>query len=799
MKRAAGTGDGDRDDGSRGDALEDEAEELFASWLESRDSGRPVELESLSGGRADLLEALRGLRSFWERLESTGAVDRALAGPLADLGLDDVEDPRTARYRVRREVGRGGMGAVFEVEDEHLHRRIAMKVVRTKPGAAGDRALTRFLDEAQVTAQLEHPGIVPVHELGRDDDGRAYFTMALVEGETLSNVFARLFDGDDDWSRARVLDVIAKVGDAVAYAHSRGVVHRDLKPDNVMVGAFGRVFVMDWGLARVASKRASAPSTRRTPPILELEELATDQPMLTHDGDVVGTPAYMAPEQAGGDVDAQGPRCDVYALGAILYHALCGRAPYSDREEGALVALAHGGPTPLLAIDPRIPRELVAICELAMRRDPSRRYPDVGAFTADLRAYLEGRVVGAYESGALAQARKWVLRHRALSVLFVGLAVALTAAWSSELAHGRVRRLAQRFMSLERIGDLDREADLLWPATPEREDELADFVARGEAVAALLPEYREDLARADVSGSDSADAWILGKLGDVVARLDAFANDPGGALPRVRARLERARALGAVRRARPLGPGDVLSLGPDEHSGLPTFEHLPSASTARLRALADPATAPESGDPRERGVVLVEIPAAPPFLIGRTELTCDQWGRIAEVGARGDTPVTDVTWADAVERLARVGLTLPDRDQWTAAALGGRDGEVWFDVDQRDPAASYRENEVFSREGAMLAAPSPVASRRPNPFGLYDVLGNVQELLIEPFYAGARDVPREAWGEPAGLTRVTPFGFFATRADDEEQRRLIAVGVWTEISEDESNPYLGVRAVLVSR
>ena len=797
--------EGALDGASAEGALADEADELFAGWLESRDSGAHTTLEELAGGRADLLAALRTLEALWQRFEAAGGVEAALqAGASGSTAFTPgaAETPASERYAVGREVGRGGMGVVFEVTDSQLHRRVAMKVVRTGGGAAGDRRLTRFLDEAQVTAQLEHPGIVPVHELGRDDEGRAYFTMALVEGETLNRVIERLHAKDPDWSLARALDVVAKVGDAVAYAHSRGVVHRDLKPDNVMVGRYGQVYVMDWGLARVASKRESADDAGPEARAAAREDLATDQPFLTHDGDVVGTPAYMPPEQAFGRVEEQGPRCDVYALGALLYHVLCGKPPYADRAEGVLVALRHGGPTPLLVLDSRIPRELVAIAELALRRDPARRYPDVAAFTMDLRAYLEGRVVGAFESGTLAQARKWVLRHRALTFLALAVLIVAAIAFASRLAQARVETLAERFMVLEELDDLERDAQGLWPVAPERRADFERYIARGERLAQLLPKLRADV-NSDPEDrdaeSDSAErrtrGWIEGKLRQTLARLEHFAEDEAGTLAHVRDRLARASAIERVERAHRLASNDLLPLGLDPHSGLALFEHLATAAPDRLEALLVTGAGDFAARAPGQGIVFVRLPSG--LLYGRDEITLSQWSRLSDDMRRGDLPVTDITWIDALETLERSGLTLPDREQWLDAVAGGAEGGFGFDL---PPSAApevlrelFLEREVLSRADDALQAPAEVGSRRPNRYGLFDTIGNVCEFLIDPFYSSS-GLSRDRWSVERGLTRSVTTGFFRMRPEIEGDREILLT--WSETSESASAPYLGVRAVV---
>jgi formylglycine-generating enzyme required for sulfatase activity/serine/threonine protein kinase len=342
-----------------------------------------------------------------------------------------------ARYQVRGEVARGGMGLILRVRDEDLHRDLAMKVIlpRSDDSPSGSRtpvewrALGRFLEEAQVTGQLDHPGIVPVHEIGLDSQGRVYFTMRLVAGRDLEKILELAREGKEGWTNTRAVGVILKVCEALAYAHDKGVIHRDLKPANVMVGRFGEVYVMDWGLARVLARPESrdvrlranhAPSTAMYSSLQSARELGVDSSLVTMDGDVVGTPAYMSPEQARGEIQTTGPATDIYAVGAILYHLLAGRAPY----------LVQDGPNDAIAVWRRVVErapaslreravdahpELIAITEKAMAREPGDRYATMLDMAEDLQAYLEGRVVRAYESGAMAEVRKWILRNRALA------------------------------------------------------------------------------------------------------------------------------------------------------------------------------------------------------------------------------------------------------------------------------------------------------------------------------------------------------------------------------------------------
>lgn len=357
--------------------------------------------------------------------------------------LDSAEHPpgfATERYHIDGEIGRGGMGIVYRAYEQRLDRVLALKAAR----GDASTSLSRLIAEARITAQLDHPGIVPVHELGLDGDSGAWFTMPLVRGRTLADVIKSLHEDDtpsyaaEEWRNA--LDALVRVCDAVAFAHSRSVFHRDLKPQNVMVGPFGEVYVMDWGLAHAGSD-ADPTAVDDAPRRAVLG--------LTRVGDVLGTPGYMPPEQLEGTVDAL---VDVYAIGAMLYHLLAGHMPYagagaSTSADAVLRALRAGPPQPLAEVAAAAPSELVAICERAMARDPHARYPSAEALRRDLRAHLDGRVVSAHEQGPWAELRKWVGRNRAITAaisaavlaLAIGLVVSLVQTSRADRAAARSR------------------------------------------------------------------------------------------------------------------------------------------------------------------------------------------------------------------------------------------------------------------------------------------------------------------------------------------------------------------------
>ena len=332
------------------------------------------------------------------------------------------------RYEVLGEVARGGMGVILKVRDRGFRRELAMKVLPDETFQAGSTRVetqrsSRFLDEAQVTGQLEHPGVIPVYEVGLDEDRRLFFTMRLVKGMTLTEVFEHARAGTEGWTLTRALGVLLKVCETMAFAHDKGVVHRDLKPANVMVGRFGETYVMDWGLAKVtgdAQQEERDASMHSVLTTARAEEGARgDTSHATLEGQVMGTPAYMPPEQARGELTKLGPRSDIYSVGAMLYHLLAGSPPYSeDGTQDALTLLTRvkeGLPPSIEELAPSAAPELAAVCRKAMAYDPAERYESMLALADDLHAYLDDRVVAAYRTGALVELKKWVRRNRPLA------------------------------------------------------------------------------------------------------------------------------------------------------------------------------------------------------------------------------------------------------------------------------------------------------------------------------------------------------------------------------------------------
>ena len=405
---------------------------------------------------------------------------------------------RYARYEDIALIAQGGMGEVRRVREGELGRTVAMKVLSWDL-TASPRERARFLAEMRTTAALQHPGIVPVHDAGMLPDGRLWFTMKEVRGVTLRQVIADLHDGAPAWSLRRVIEAFARVGEAVAYAHGHGVIHRDIKPDNIMVGELGEVLVMDWGLAKhlgaPLSGDSAAPSRRLDVPTDAKSENATRA------GDVMGTLGYMAPEQARGENDRVGPASDVYALGAVLYEILAGHAPYRGSGRAVWLALLAGPPEPILGLGAAlfaIPVELAAICERAMARAPRDRFDDASSLAAAIRGWLDG--AHKLDRALLALSRAHEMRP-ALDALR-----ARSAALSSD-----ARRILGGLSSFAPLAEksrgwalqdeaarLEREASVLevtWiQAVQSSLDEVADL---RDAHQALADHYRERLDAAE--------------------------------------------------------------------------------------------------------------------------------------------------------------------------------------------------------------------------------------------------------------------------------------------------------------
>ncbi len=667
--------------------------------------------------------------------------------PSAAVRLAEVPGPRRPEGRFGRyveavELARGGMGAVYRAVDPDLGRPVAIKVALAGEDALSEE-VARFLREAQVTGQLQHPNIPPLHELSRTPDGQTYFAMKLIDGKSLADLVQdRVRQGAQELaaSRPEFLGALVKVCDALAYAHSRGVIHRDLKPANVMIGAYGEVLVLDWGIARILGtsdvEAPAAPARAR----------AID-PVRTLEGTAMGTPAYMSPEQVDGRLDEIDRASDVYGLGAVIYEVLTGTPPFAGKTiDEIFEKIVRGACEPPSRRTPAaaIPAELDRLAGKAMHLRRAKRYGSAEEVKAELQAYLEGRPLAAVRYSAWQRVAKWIRRNRAVSGVSASAAVLLSVlvAWlfvalresranlkfarESAAAEAAQRHVADEerdrtSAALEEVLALSEAAPLAGRLSEE--ERLAawrGFPASTAALEAWLSSaakfegrrapherrIREIEARGDRRESDAWEKDNRRKLLELLGELER-------AIEIARDGLERARRL----RERSEGREERAAWEEAAQQGLT----LPRAAGIVPIGL-DPESKRwefwlvESGDRPERGsdgrlgagtgIVLVLLPGGtfrmgseespiwnerpeidvtlPSFLISKYELTRGQWARASGAAAAIDEaralePVAGVRWTECRRTLLGWGLRLPSEAEWEFAARAGTTGDWWTD------------------------------------------------------------------------------------------------------------------------
>jgi serine/threonine-protein kinase len=424
------------------------------------------------------------------------------------------------RFRVLRFHARGGLGQVSVALDRELGREVALKEIQDRY-ADHHESRARFRLEAEVTGGLEHPGIVPVYGLGHDPAGRPFYAMRFVKGDNLREAIKQFHAADspgrDPGERSlafrKLLGRFIDVCNAVAYAHSKGVLHRDLKPGNVMLGPYGETLVVDWGLAKLIDGPAEAAGEERP-----LRPSAASETGETVAGSRVGTPGFMSPEQAEGRLDELGPASDVYSLGATLYPLLTGRPAFQGRDEGEVLAKAlRGEIAPPRQVKPSVPPALESICLKAMARRPAGRYATPRELAGDIEHWLADEPVSAHREGRAARLARWARRHRTwvqtgVAALAVGLvATAVLAAQQSRAAD---RERKARLLAESRLKQVEAGSDLLASIFRDLNPRVEE--KEGKPLGAILGE-RIGRAAEQLEGQSVSDPLTVAKLQDALA------------------------------------------------------------------------------------------------------------------------------------------------------------------------------------------------------------------------------------------------------------------------------------------
>jgi eukaryotic-like serine/threonine-protein kinase len=534
-----GRGDLDVDDRSAVDAL-------VARHIKKHGGDVQRSLASIPAGRSTRESLARlGDLDIEGTLNCLGSVATGLDADPDRTGTYSVGSATSdgQRFRVLRPLARGGLGAVFVALDTELHREVALKQILDSH-ADEPASRQRFVLEAEVTGGLEHPGIVPVYGLGTYGDGRPYYAMRFIRGDSLKEAIERFHidkalktdPGRRSLELRKLLRRFLDVCNAIDYAHSRGVLHRDIKPGNIIVGKHGETLVVDWGLAK-AHRRSNAAEASDERPLVPSPASGSAE---TLPGSALGTPAYMSPEQATGDLEAMGPRSDVYSLGASLYCLLTGQPPLAGEVGDVLRAVQRGDFRPPRALDPTIDRALEAVCLKAMARNPEVRYGSCRALAEEIERWMADEPVAAWREPASRRARRWARRNR---TAVTGSAVAVLAGLVGLAAVAVVQSRTKSALEAKNL-----QLEVANEATTRALDETTKAQAQTQAALAQSEESRkqakavndfltEDLLTQAEPEQNAADSKVT--LLEVVDRAAAKVGERFHAQPDVEAAVRR--------------------------------------------------------------------------------------------------------------------------------------------------------------------------------------------------------------------------------------------------------------------
>lgn len=699
-------------------------------------------------------------------------------------------------YSLKEEIARGGMGRIYLGEDPRLKRTVAIKVSTVSYGGEDPR----FEKEAKVLAALAHPSIVPIYNIGQESEGHPFYAMKLVKGRTLQAVIKGLSDGHEEtvahYTQKRLLTVFRKVCDAMAFAHSKGILHRDLKPENIMVGEFGEVLVMDWGLAKIRGEqelaaRAAAPaSPSEESSVPEEESLG-----MTMEGEVLGTPQYMSPEQASGMSADLDDRADVYALGGILYSILALRPPVGGSTLEEVLSKVKTGA--ILPMDPsfrepfeekgkieRVPEALLAVIRKAMALEREERYSGVADLAEEIDAYQHGYATSAQAAGFVKRSRLWLGRNKAFAVTVLvvgGMAGAFTPRVLREqqqtsAAFDRLRETAPTFAAHAenalRDGEFEEALESATYAVEIAPRNAAYHRLRGDALQVLF-RLPEAVAAYRTSTGLAPEERVSENL-RLTEELITLAQQ--GSEAQAQTRLYE--ALKQQKRR-----GEAMAFGKLLSGVLLGQKKDPAALSELVKRL------------EER---LLPVPGTS-ILLASTELTVGDWKlylaaeglpnweRPQALNQTDSHPVVNVTWAEANEFCTWLTSStdkewrLPTNAEWDAAV--GR--SIWPWGDDYPPKWDEGNYAVDSKGGFdqgrvgedKISGTAPVASFKPNELGFFDLGGNVAEWVLDGTATdGKRVVRGGSWVEFGKVCRSDfQHRVPANRRDTDTGFRLVRV------------------------
>jgi serine/threonine protein kinase len=721
---------------------------------------------------ATIVQSPRQGGSPFDDLEVTVVTPRAVQQPVSVGG--QLVAAHHGEYQLVKEIARGGMGQIYFGEDPQLKRQVAVKVSSVSYGGEDPR----FSKEAEVLALLAHPNIVPIYNVGVDAQSRPFYSMKLVKGRTLQAVLNALKDGNTEatkeYTQAALLTIFRKVCDAMAFAHAKGILHRDLKPENIMVGEYGEVLVMDWGLAKILGERDAAGAVKAA---------ATDTGDygMTMEGEVMGTPQYMSPEQAEGMVAELDTRSDIYSLGGILYAILTLRPPVGGStlaevlgnvKSGVLspmgtatrMAKGIGGrPEPMTVA---VPAALQAVTLKAMARDRNKRYASVELFAEDIESYQNGFATSAESAGLLRRVRLWVARNRAVAAAAVVLLVLLgKVVVDGQRAALAIRRLsasapvfAARAQELLKHGDFAGALEAAENAVDLEPGNASNHAVRGNALQVLmrLEDAKKAYERAlSMGGAEGAQDGL--QLTEAVLAAVAKEGEAKAKLALYEGLNTSGRQMEALAFGKELG--DFWKERKKDLSVIPEL-------VKRLEAK------------------LLPVPGTE-VLLSKTEFTVGEWKWYLKAEGLPDWqppakdwtqtdehPVVLISWNKAKEfcewlsKVTGKEWRLPTNAEWEAAV--GTSTYPWGDYyppkwDDGNYAILPDGKDDPKRVGVDgILGTTPVGFFKPNALGFYDLGGNVTEWMLDGFdpkdQKSLRVLRGGNWGINANLARSASRG-----------------------------------------